>query len=156
MKFRRLNAPPKVKRVGRIGILQEDYYFLWMGHWFCIRAGFRFDGASIPRPFWWVVARPFTAWVIEAALVHDHLYRCHALYECLIEDGAGNYRQLTRREMDRAFLAVMLHVIDESGKGRVWRARRKGRARSMYLAVRKAGWAFMGDGSGREPRNVRG
>lgn len=39
-----------------------------------IKAGFRFDGASIPRLFWSTTYHPFHHRVIIAALVHDALY----------------------------------------------------------------------------------
>lgn len=39
-----------------------------------ILKGFKTDGASIPRAFWWLIGSPFTGKYVEAALLHDALY----------------------------------------------------------------------------------
>ena len=48
-------------------------YFFW------IKAGFEFDGASIPRALWRLCGHPLEAPRIAAALVHDWLYRAQVL-----------------------------------------------------------------------------
>ena len=40
-----------------------------------IKKGFLFDGASIPPVFWGLIGEPDDTDFIEAALVHDYLYR---------------------------------------------------------------------------------
>ena len=45
--------------------------FMFYRH--CIPAGYEFDGASVPRVFWRVVA-PGRPWVLRAACGHDFLY----------------------------------------------------------------------------------
>lgn len=40
-----------------------------------IKAGFKFDGASIPRALWRLCGHPFEVPRIAAALAHDWLYR---------------------------------------------------------------------------------
>ena len=42
---------------------------------FWIKAGFEFDGASIPRALWRLCGHPMEAPRIAAALIHDWLYR---------------------------------------------------------------------------------
>lgn len=37
-----------------------------------VPAGFRFDGASVPRPLWWLVGHPFTPRYWYPAALHDH------------------------------------------------------------------------------------
>ena len=65
--------------------------------------GYQTDGASIPRPFWFVVGSPFSPDVIRAAMLHDFLYshrkvsRIDAddlLYEVMIADGVPRWRAL--------------------------------------------------------------
>jgi hypothetical protein len=42
-----------------------------------IPKGFKTDGASIPKIFWWTGWRPFDGDTIYPAIVHDYLYRWH-------------------------------------------------------------------------------
>lgn len=44
-----------------------------------IRAGFKWDGASIPRALWRLCGHPFTCPREAAALAHDWLYASHAV-----------------------------------------------------------------------------
>ena len=46
---------------------------------FWIKAGFEFDGASIPRALWRLCGHPMEAPRIAAALIHDWLYRAQVL-----------------------------------------------------------------------------
>jgi len=86
-----------------------------------LRRGFRFDWASVPRPFWHLVppagleGQPYGL----AALWHDWLY-VHGKVQGL---------SITRKEADAVFLEIMLYV----GTAKV-------AARLMYLAVRAGGW----------------
>lgn len=74
--------------------------------------GFQTNGASIPRPFWFIVGSPYAPEVIHAALVHDWLYLCHAVdrttaddifYERMIADGVLRWRALIMRVAVRIF-----------------------------------------------------
>lgn len=78
--------------------------------------GYQTDGASIPRPFWFVVGSPFAPDVIRAAIVHDYLY---------------SHRKVTRLEADDLLYEVM--VADGVPR---WRAL------VIHLAVRAFGWLF--------------
>lgn len=42
-----------------------------------IRAGFDFDGASIPKPLWGIIGHPVEPTIIGAALLHDIFYCVH-------------------------------------------------------------------------------
>jgi hypothetical protein len=42
-----------------------------------IPKGFKTDGASIPKIFWWTGWRPFDGDTEYPAIVHDYLYRWH-------------------------------------------------------------------------------
>ena len=90
------------------------------GKWLLIKAGFIFDGASIPRWLWSIVGEPFDPNWLAAALCHDALYAAelldrHAcdkeLFHIMCEtsqQGADSARKF--------FIAVDLFG------GRVWRA----------------------------------
>ena len=64
--------------------------------------GFLFDLASIPRLGWWLIA-PFEL-TIEAALIHDGLYRTGG---CPAWVRVGAPARFTRREADLILLSMM-------------------------------------------------
>jgi hypothetical protein len=138
----RWDIRPEIRRIRfRLAEVVCDWHFEVRGTWFCVRSLFRFDGASIPIPLWLVVAFPFEVWVWIAALIHDWFYRYHTERWAWILDGDG-YRPLTRREVDRIFLHVLVDEINriyagDSARRRYQRARRLVRARAMYAAVRR-------------------
>lgn len=82
-----------------------------------VMAGFVTDGASVPRPLWWLWP-PLGGQYDRSAVVHDYLYK-HA------EDFAG----LTRWQVDR----LMLEMMQVDGVG--WWARR-----AIYAGVVAGGW----------------
>ena len=82
----------------------------WACEGFTIPKGFCTDGASIPQFFWSWIGSPFLPSVIEAAIVHDYLYKHH---------------ETTRKEAAAIFREMLL----ERGVPR-WKAHR------MWLAVR--------------------
>jgi hypothetical protein len=132
---------PEIRRLGlRLGEIVCDWHFEIRGTWLLVRSGFRFDGASIPLPFWPIIARPFSSWLQTAALIHDWFYEYNSEPFAQVMDG-GAYRPITRYEADRIFLHVLVCEINRifPGEGR-WaryrRARRLVRARAMYRAVR--------------------
>jgi hypothetical protein len=51
-----------------------------------IKAGFKFDGASIPRALWRLCGHPFEAPRIAAALAHDWLYRAQVTDREIADD----------------------------------------------------------------------
>jgi hypothetical protein len=63
---------------------------------YMIPAGFDWDGATIPRPFWSIIGGPWHPQVMRASLIHDWLYWTRLcdrktadkiLRDCLREDG---------------------------------------------------------------------
>jgi hypothetical protein len=44
-----------------------------------IKEGFEFDGATVPRVFWWIAGYPFQAPRVTAAVMHDWLYTTHVV-----------------------------------------------------------------------------
>ncbi len=88
-----------------------------------IPAGYRFDGASIPRLAWSVIGAPFDPQYCLAACVHD--YYCEHSHE------SGDYQ--ARVIGDAVFFALL-------AKANVPRWRRV----LMYLAVRLNSWWFYG------------
>lgn len=94
----------------------EEYRIIELGRAIVIPEGFPFDGASVPRLFWTVLASPAELGVVAPA-VHDWLYR------------TGGQRGLfTRGEADRIFLRHM------KAEGVPWLRRH-----AAYVAVRVAG-----------------
>lgn len=89
-------------------------------HWqhldFTVPEGFETDGASIPRFLWSTIGSPFMPQFIEAAVLHDYLYKTgHA----------------TRAEADELFYLM----LRQDGVSWV-------RAHVMWMAVRAFGWLF--------------
>jgi hypothetical protein len=66
---------PEIKFISnRVVILPENYYVQIGNRLITIMAGFKTDGASIPRVAWWF-ATPFQGTSLPAAVVHDALYQ---------------------------------------------------------------------------------
>lgn len=58
--------------------ITEDYnYLLPNGRWIVIPKGFIFDGASIPRPFWFLLSP--TGLLLIPGLLHDYAYKYNQL-----------------------------------------------------------------------------
>lgn len=103
------------------GVLEAFGYCTRAGRLIVVPEGFVTDGASVPRPLWWLYP-PFGGEYDEAAVVHDFLY-AHAER---FGDGDGH--------VSRAFAdAVMLECMEARG------FRGSGR-RTIYLGVRAGGW----------------
>lgn len=81
-----------------------------------IAKGFKFDGATIPSPFWAMLnLHPFSPRIITAALEHDFCY----------------FKRYNRKQSDKLFYRnLRKYGIN------------KFRAYLMYRAVRLAGWVF--------------
>ena len=94
---------------GNVFILREDLEIRWNGYHGCIHvkftisAGFKSDGASVPRFFWRAVFPPGDNRAMRAAFAHDYIYRMHLpgwskaeadrmFYDLLIEGGISWYR----------------------------------------------------------------
>ena len=85
--------------MGNVYTLRENLYFAGL----TVPAGFRSDGASVPRFFWRLVFPPGDALALRAAILHDWIYRTHpagwdrakadALFrDVLIADGVPKWR----------------------------------------------------------------
>ena len=97
-------------RVAGEALWQDRDHALWR-----VPAGLVCDGASIPRPLWWLIGSPLTGKYRTAAIFHDAYYKDHC----------GR----TRKQVDRMFLEKMR----EDGVG--WIV-----ARALYAGVRAGGW----------------
>lgn len=62
---------------GNIYTLLEDMTVTWNGRELHIPAGFKSDGASVPRFFWRWVFPPGDSRALFAAFAHDYIYRKH-------------------------------------------------------------------------------
>jgi hypothetical protein len=128
----------KFRREGRLLAMAAPYTccYVWQGvaRYRTLREGWRWNGASVPRPLhWW--QSPFAPWVAGPSALHDDAY--------LRQD-------ITRREADALFLASLVYyaramypVTASRGWPRRWQrcrlARKLRQARVMYRAVRTFG-----------------
>ena len=62
---------------GNVFVLREDIEICWDGKSFTIPAGFKSDGASVPRFFWRADFPPGDYRAMRAAFAHDYVYRIH-------------------------------------------------------------------------------
>lgn len=62
---------------GNVYTLLEDVTVVWQGHTLVIPAGFKSDGASVPKFFWRWVFPPGDSRALLAAFAHDFVYRTH-------------------------------------------------------------------------------
>jgi len=76
--------------------LEEDVSYLIKDHMWHIRAGYIYDGASIPRVAWSIIGLYPGGIMEEPSLVHDSMYR---------RKGDGVY---ARADADRCFFEMML------------------------------------------------
>lgn len=100
-------------------VVDPVVFTLPSGDTITVPAGFRTDGASVPRCLWWLFPRIDS--YFAAAVIHDWLYRQGG-----VVDFPGH--RLGRRAADRVFLLG----CEACGTGYVWR-------RLMYYAVRFGG-----------------
>lgn len=86
---------PWLKRGVPKRMVSDDWWVRIDGRWFCVPAGYIFDGSSIPRPLWWLFPPSYSpAW--EASAFHDLCY-------------SHLYQQVSKRFADDAFKAIMLY-----------------------------------------------
>ncbi len=83
-----LRHPPRLE-------LLEDWLIAIGGLQVVIPRGFITDGASIPRPLWWLIS-PFGP-LLEAALLHDFGYQHGYLLACYNQELPYNRRSLALR-----------------------------------------------------------
>ena len=105
----------------KVNIIKEDVFILLedvmvesLGYKITVKAGFDFDGASIPQALWSVYGNPLSGKFRIAALIHDALYAS----------------QIVSREVADA---IFLDLMKQHEVGYLKR-------QSMYYAVRSAGW----------------
>ena len=104
--------------------LEEPYGYSQAGHRITVPAGYKFDLASVPRIFWFLIA-PFEL-SIAAPLIHDFLYDSKG------DPPAGSIRPpkiFSRKEADGIFREIM-----EKENVAGWRRF------FAYWAVRWFGW----------------
>lgn len=94
----------------RVWKVQEDWYFCLPGmhYTFVIPHGFVFDGASIPRMFWWFLSP--TGIMLIPGLIHDFTYRYD--FVLVIQDGEKVPTQFHfgKRHWDKLFREVACEV----------------------------------------------
>lgn len=82
---------PNVEKISDgVWRLRTNWRFSYNGMEICVPAGTETDGASIPRPLWWLCGRPDRIPRLYAALVHDWIY-------------SGGDKRFSRREADNLY-----------------------------------------------------
>lgn len=106
--------------------LLETYHLEMPGQIIIVPGGFIFDGASIPRVFWWFLSP--TGLLFIPALCHDFGYKYNKLiwYNSVHKRKTKNFN---RRFWDDLFLKIANHV---NGMNPI--------NRTAWLAVRSGGW----------------
>lgn len=103
----------------KMRLLDPVFYLDDAGLDWIAKAGMVFDGASIPRAFWWLIGSPFTGKYRRAAVIHDQYYKYG-------RGGFGTIRP--RKDVDKVFYELMIKLGVS-----------KWRAKAMYRAVRLFG-----------------
>lgn len=150
-------TPPDSRPISdRIYQLFEDYRYIWdlkvredngafktIRNRITIPAGFRYDGASVPRVFWTLTGINPDGPQRAAALIHDMIYvqkgdLPEGMQEQEIEPGSWKptYGNWTRYDSDRLFKKMLIAS-----------KMKKGKVKLMYFAVRIAGWIYWKDNS---------
>jgi len=96
-------------------VLTEPLHFKMLDLEFTIKAGFLYDGASIPRAFWVTTGSSFYPKYRMAACIHDFLYRTGIV---------------SRKEADKIFYLLLKSRKDIS-RYTAW---------VLYRGVRAGGW----------------
>ena len=61
---------------GNVYTLLEDVVIIWKNKVLVVPAGFKSDGASVPRFFWRFLGHPFDRHHLRAGVRHDYRYAC--------------------------------------------------------------------------------
>ena len=104
-----------------------------------VKEGFEYDGASIPKAFWWLIGSPFSGNYRVAATIHDALYatqlttreeaddifynimvnegvakwRASLMYTAVLAFGDGAYKKTPEQiQREREFVEVRYEPID--------------------------------------------
>lgn len=86
---------PWLKGRGTRWIVAKDWRVCIDGVWYCVPAGYVFNGSSIPWWLWWMFPPSYApAW--EASCLHDFFY-------------SHLWKRVSKTFADAAFRAVMLH-----------------------------------------------
>ena len=79
----------------------RDVKFKFNGREHLIKEGFEYNGASIPKIFWFVIGKPTSEKFALASLIHDYLYMMRAdrgladnLFRELLDDAKVNGRRV--------------------------------------------------------------
>lgn len=73
-----------------------------------IHEGFLFNGASVPRMFWWLL-NP-TGILFIPALIHDYAYTYHSLWVAQKGSKYFSYQRITRKDADNLFKQLCFQV----------------------------------------------
>ena len=106
--------PPGVR--GGSWALAHDWTVVFRGEYYHLPAGFETDGASIPRPLWWICGTPLEVPRLYAAIIHDYLY-------------GGGDPDATRKDADDLYRDLQIAL----GVFRI-------KAYIEWLALRLCGW----------------
>lgn len=95
--------------------LDQDYELEHSGWFYRVKAGYRTDGESIPRCFWFLTGHPFQGLGMPAAIVHDILCEAEVfprdetdlIFKQLLErNGVNCFRAMVRYRCLRIYSGV--------------------------------------------------
>jgi hypothetical protein len=84
--------------------LLDNWFFAWEGGYVVIPKGFEFDGASIPRPFWFFLSP--VGLLLIPGLIHDYGYRFGFLWKIADGEMIRFGTDEKRRYWDRIFKEI--------------------------------------------------
>jgi hypothetical protein len=84
--------------------LLENWFYAWEGGYVIIPKGFEFDGASIPRPFWFFLSP--VGLLLIPGLIHDYGYRFGFLWKISAGELAKTGLEEKRHYWDKVFKDV--------------------------------------------------
>lgn len=91
--------------------VMEDWIFDWKGVSLLIKAGFIFDGASIPRIFWGILSK--TGLLLIPSIFHDHAYEFNFLWQIMPDGTVTKFRD----KAGKAFWDTLFMQIGEFVNG---------------------------------------
>ncbi len=77
----------------------------WVSGRHTVPNGFQTDGASIPRPLWFLIGSPFAPESIQAAVLHDYLY-----------SSPWRVGVWTRGMVDREFRGMLMELLENPSR----------------------------------------
>lgn len=106
----------------QLRLLEDFSYGSDSGILYTVKAGFIFDGASIPRFFWRVIGHPFSSKYIRSALIHDILYMTEATTRKVADD---LFKEMLQHDRVSNWKIPLMYNAVRVGGASVWDAHKE-------------------------------